>query len=239
MTVCLFYLCLRSPQADPIGIDKQFYLDRDTVQKLAQHCNVKKEAARTAREQTSLLFLSRHLCAKQQPPTESIVVFRDAIVVAVFDQYFDVYLPDLQIEKRIHLAHLPVWRSDFDATIAALTLFWKKNVATPTGHHQTYESDEEDELDEDALIEEMEEEITEAPVLTPRKEVKQEPAPQAVRPMGRRASVLRARLSDSTGFSTDQASQTIKALDRIKVAVIVETIKPPPVVRVLAANPFA
>ncbi|KAI9276816.1 hypothetical protein BDA99DRAFT_567729 [Phascolomyces articulosus] len=226
--------------------DKQFYLDRDTMQKLAQHCNVKKEAARVAREQTSLLFLSRYLCAKQQPPVQSIVVFRDAIVVAVSDQYFDVLVPDLNIEKRIHLAHLPVWRSNFDEHINALSLYWKKGVATPTGHHQTYESEDEDELDEEALLEEMEEEITDAPVMTklnqdkkPATTTTEKQQPIVKRPMGRRASVLRSRLSDSTGYSMDQSSQTIKALDRIKVAVIVETIKPPPVVRVLAANPFA
>ncbi|KAI9492332.1 hypothetical protein BDB00DRAFT_883467 [Zychaea mexicana] len=225
--------------------DKQFYLDRDTVQKLAQHCNVKKNAARVTREQTSLLFLSRYLCAKQQPPTDSIVVFRDATVVAVFDQYFDVLVPDLNIEKRVHLAHLPVWRSNFDEQLNALTLYWKKGVATPTGHHQTYESEDEDELDEEALIEEMKQEITAAPAVVPtsklnKKDGEQKQQEQEVRrPVGRRASVLRTRLSDSTGYSTEQSSQTLKALDRIKVAVIVETIKPPPVVRVLAANPFA
>ncbi|KAI7858963.1 hypothetical protein BDC45DRAFT_553924 [Circinella umbellata] len=231
--------------------DKQFYLDRDTIQKLAQHCNVKKEAGRAAREQTSLLFLSRYLCAKQQPPVNNIVVFRDAIVVAVFDQYFDVLVPDLNIEKRIHLAHLPVWRSNFDEHIDSLSLYWKKGVATPTGHHQTYESEDEDDLDEEALLEEMEEEITDTATVMTRKlepnntfnkkatATTEKQQPIVKRPVGRRASVLRSRLSDSTGYSMDQSSQTIKALDRIKVAVIVETIKPPPVVRVLAANPFA
>lgn len=235
--------------------DKEFYLDRDTVQKLAQHCNVKKEAARIARDQSNLLFLARHLCAKQQPPSNSIAIFRDAIVVAVTSSYFDVMVPDYNLEKRVHLAHLPVWSSKYDAT--GLTMYWKKGVSTPTGCNSTaqVDFDEEDEdMDEDVLVEEMEQDhaspsqqVVMATPLSTRPMMNggvggntyQQHQQQQIPTRPRRASVLRARLSDSTGYSHEQSSQTLKPLDRIKVVVIVEMSKPPPVVRVLAANPFA
>lgn len=243
--------------------EEDFYLDRDTIQKLAHHCNVKKEAARNARDQSSLLFLATHFCAKQQPFSHNIAVFRDAIVVAVFDQFFDVMIPELNLEKRVHLAHLPVWRSEYDGTQRTLTMYWKKNVATSTGNGQQewHFLDEEEEVDEDALVAEMEEEEEEEkrsqlPVngkvsseTEKGRSIEQKtedvaassmpPSMPSERPAGRRASVLRARLSDSMAYSIEQGSQTIKALDRIKVVVIVDMIKPPPVVRILAANPFA
>ncbi|KAI7887119.1 RNB-domain-containing protein [Lichtheimia hyalospora FSU 10163] len=234
--------------------DKEFYLDRDTVQKLAQHCNVKKEAARIARDQSNLLFLARHLCAKQQPPSQSIAIFRDAIVVAVTNSYFDVMVPDYNLEKRVHLAHLPVWNSKYDSMGGELTMYWKKGVSTPTGCNSTaqvdFDEEEEDDMDEDVLVEEMEQDhatssqVVMAPLSTRHmmngvNTYQQQQQHTPARPTARRASVLRARLSDSTGYSHDQSSQTLKALDRIKVVVIVEMSKPPPVVRVLAANPFA
>ncbi|OAD05494.1 hypothetical protein MUCCIDRAFT_141613, partial [Mucor lusitanicus CBS 277.49] len=112
--------------------DKRFSLDRDTVQKLAQHCNVKKDAARYAREQSNLMFLSIHmdkLSQQQQQQQQKViegpsVIFREAIVVAVFDQFFDVVIPELNLEKRIHLACLPVWRSDYNQHSQSLTMFW-------------------------------------------------------------------------------------------------------------------
>lgn len=55
----------------------------------------------------------------------------------------------------------------------------------------------------------------------------------------RRASIVRARLSDSTAFSTEQGYQTIRALDKIRVVLVSELQKTPPVIRVLAANPFS
>lgn len=241
------------------------------MQKLAHHCNVKKEAALIARENSNLLFLAMHLCAKQQPPSSNIVLYRDAIVVAVSEQHFDVMIPEYNIEKRVHLAHLPVWKGDYDQGQHTLTIHWKKNIATSTGndrHHWNFvddEDDEEEELDEDLLIAEMQQDSSEeegnnkpyntngssslsdgtsakvndlkiaesAPTVTPAATT------STTKRTSRRASVLRARLSDSTAYNTEQATQTIKALDRIKAVVIVEMVKPPPLIRVLAANPYA
>lgn len=296
-----------------VFIEKRFSLDRDTVQKLAQHCNVKRDAAIYAREQSSLMFLSIHmnkLSQQQQQIPQAItapsVIFREGIVVAVFDQYFDVIIPELNLEKRIHLACLPVWRSDYNEQNQSLTMFWRKGVDTSTGKKVNWnlsdeEDDEEDDMDDEALLEEMnqhsnpspeeneeakkekdvDEEIvleeykntiySESESVVSRLAIKhQESAannnnatisssfnqqvipnksistpvlmnrrPETSRSSNRRASIVRARLSDSTAFSTEQGFQTIKALDKIRVVLIIELVRTPPVIRILAANPFS
>lgn len=276
------------------GIDKRFSLDRDTVQKLAQHCNVKKDAARYAREQSNLMFLSIHmdkLSQQQQQQQQKVVegpsvIFREAIVVAVFDQFFDVVIPELNLEKRIHLACLPVWRSDYNQHSQSLTMFWRKGVDTSTGKKSDWslsdEEDDEDDLDEDALLEEMNTTAEQQPqeeykmntlndnesivsqlavkedhatstttaasvypnksVSTPALMMMHRTDSNGTPPRStsnRRASIVRARLSDSTAYSTEQGFQTIKALDKIRVVLIVELARTPPVIRVLAANPFS
>lgn len=252
--------------------EKRFSLDKDTIQKLAQHCNVKKEAAIYARQQSSMMFLTKHMNKlsqlQRQPGTEA-VMFREAIVVAVFDQYFDVIIPELNLQKRIHLACLPVWRSDYNAQKQSLTMFWRKGVCTSTGEKALWSiSDEEDEdIDEDALLEEMRHSHPSSPQqeeeedykmhsnnydygtvvsqldITPPKSVSTPviltPRPESTRSSNRRASIVRARLSDSTAFSTEQGYQTIRALDKIRVVLVNELGKTPPVIRVLAANPFS
>lgn len=265
------------------NIEKRFSLDRDTVQKLAQHCNVKKDAAIYARDQSNLMFLSVHmnkLSQQQAPQTVSgpSLIFREAIVVAVFDQFFDVMIPELNLEKRIHLASLPVWRSDYNSSNQSLTMFWRKGVDTSSGKKVDWslsdEEDEEDEMDDAALLEEMngtcsfkeeeeEEEVEEykntlySETVVSRLAVQAEESfnvfpnksistpvlmnrrPESSRSSNRRASIVRARLSDSTAFSTEQGFQTLKALDKIRVVLIIELVRTPPVIRILAANPFS
>ncbi|KAG0175215.1 hypothetical protein DFQ28_005394 [Apophysomyces sp. BC1034] len=248
--------------------EDNFYLDRDNVQKLCQHCNVKKDAALYAMEQSRLLFLSLLLKRKSNQ--------REAIVVSVSDQYFDVMILDLNMEKRVHLPNLPVWRSSYQEKERALTMYWRKGVDTSTGKQSRWslsDDEDEDEMDEDALFEEMQNNSAEEPdegVEESRKETKaekpldevivddlqvhqqqQEAAvaptasvsssrrPEASRSSNRRASIVRARLSDSTAYNTDQGFQTIKALDKIRVVVNVEMVRTPPLVRILAVNPFA
>lgn len=270
-------------------LEKCFSLDRDTVQKLAQHCNVKKDAAIYARDQSNLMFLSVHmnkLSQQQQQVPQAItapsLIFREAIVVAVFDQFFDVIIPELNLEKRIHLASLPVWRSDYNQSNQSLTMFWRKGVDTSSGKKVDWslsdEEDEDDDMDDAALLEEMngvsgpsspkeEEEVeeykntlySETESVVSRLAVKHEeslnhqvipnksistPAimnrrPESTRSSNRRASIVRARLSDSTAFSTEQGFQTLKALDKIRVVLIIELVRTPPVIRILAANPFS
>lgn len=246
---------------DHLVLEKRFYLDRDTVQKLAQHCNVKKEAAIYAREQSVLMWLAVYLNHRgvKQPDSNVTTVRKEAIVVAVFDQFFDVMIPELNLERRIHLANLPVWRSEFDPEKRALTMYWKKGVDTTTGKQRPWSlSDDEDEedVDEEVILAEMQAEVNgkvQAVASTQpqtngveaesskTQETQQPPniLPEKTRSTSKRASMLMARLSDSTAYSADQASQTIMAMDKIQVLVSIEMVKTPPLIRVLGANPYA
>ncbi|KAI7885645.1 RNB-domain-containing protein [Lichtheimia hyalospora FSU 10163] len=217
--------------------EKRFYLDRDTVQKLAQHCNVKKDAALYAREQSSMLFMASYLSKRGIRPADAnhiTVVRREALVVAAFEQHFDVMIPELNLERRIHLANLPVWRSEFDHETRSLTMYWTKGVDTKTGKQRAWSmsDDEEDDMDEEALLEEMHN----GKPPSPPPSVQPEPT---ISTQNKRASMVLARLSESTNYSTDLGTQTIKALDKIQVLITVEMVKTPPLIRVLGANPYA
>ncbi|KAI8379477.1 uncharacterized protein BYT42DRAFT_568944 [Radiomyces spectabilis] len=250
--------------------DKNFYLNSETIQKLAQHSNIKKEASIYAAEQTRTLYLALYLSKNM---THN-VVRREATVVAVFDQFFDVMISELNIEKRVHLASLPVWRSNFSSQQRTLTLFWRKGVDTSTGRERRYsmsdEDDEDDEIDEDALLADMENSDEDANTTVHPSDIHSADASakegeqcdqentkegftsgpgsstgsvtstrRLSKSASRRASIAKACLSECTGYSTEQGYQTIKALDKIQVVVIIEMVKTPPVIRILAANPFA
>ncbi|KAG9299130.1 hypothetical protein G9A89_020443 [Geosiphon pyriformis] len=105
--------------------EKRFYLDKDTVQKTANHCNVKKDASRNAREQSTHLFLCVLL---DNLTSQTGPVIREAIVIGIKDHAFDVLVPVFGIEKRVHLDQLPLEKFVYDADIAELTLVWKVGV---------------------------------------------------------------------------------------------------------------
>lgn len=263
--------------------EPQFYLDRDTVQKTSQHCNVKKEAALNARYQSSMLFLALYFndLAKK---ANSNVVFADAVVIAVFNGFFDVILTQFGFEKRIHTDNLPLNSHQLDSNNDHLTLFWKKGVSTTALNSEfayLEEEDEEVELDEDALADEMQKsdisddgnDNTSAVNGSEEKHKVKIDAEEDVKALSISKDVVDSttttdtpvvaykRLSkrNSTAiismsapnsnpgtqspisvptYDGLQCSQTIKPLDSIKVAIHVEMTQTPPLLRVLAANPF-
>ncbi|KAI8332641.1 hypothetical protein BC941DRAFT_381247 [Chlamydoabsidia padenii] len=233
--------------------DRHFYLDRDTVQKLGQHCNVKKEAAMIAREQSGLLFLSLYLNERAVVPpdgnTNIKIVYREAQVISVFDDYFDVMIPELNLEKRIFLANLPVWRSELDASRRALTMFWKKGVDTSTGKQRRWSmsDDEYEDLDDMSLLVDLHDRsdngnntassiVNQLAISSP---LTDNTVVLETSKSSKRQSIIQARLSSSTSFSPEQSSQTIQALDKIRVILTIEMVRTPPLIRVLAANPYA
>jgi protein SSD1 len=261
-----------------INVEKHFYLDRDTVQKLAQHCNVKKEASLATREQSKLLSLALYLVHKQdaQQPHQSVVtgtkvtttVYGEARVIAVNEDYFDVSLPEFGMERRIHLANLPLWRHQFDPYDRALTMFWKQGVVASTGLQQQW-SLSDDEYEEEELLITYPESSTNHTASTSTTSTSSSASnlslennkqfeaialaaakagivPTATTSTGggkksasKRASIISSRLSASTGYSSEQSSQTIKALDKIRVMLTIEMVRTPPLIRVFAANPYA
>lgn len=79
--------------------------DTDAVTKIATVCNVKKDAAKLASEQSAHLFLCvliDNLTMRFGP------VVRNATVVGVLDSAFDVMIPEFGIEKRVHTDQIPI-----------------------------------------------------------------------------------------------------------------------------------
>ncbi|KAI8046946.1 uncharacterized protein B0P05DRAFT_482341, partial [Gilbertella persicaria] len=248
--------------------EKHFFLDRDTVQKLAQHCNVKKEASLAAREQGKLLSLALYLVHKQDcmQPQQAVTtatpltttVYSEARVIAVNEDYFDVSLPEFGMERRIHLANLPLSRHKYNPVERALTMFWKEGVVPSTGLQQQW-SLSDDEYEEEELLNSFPEASQSTPLTkTTDSDVDKKqfeaialaaskagivPGPTTSTPgkksASKRASIISSRLSASTGYSSEQSSQTIKALDKVRVMLTIEMVRTPPLIRVFAANPYA
>ncbi|OAD77467.1 hypothetical protein PHYBLDRAFT_96349, partial [Phycomyces blakesleeanus NRRL 1555(-)] len=237
--------------------DARFYLDRDNVQKLAQHSNVKREAALYARAQSNLLFLALHLNSLAQQNADH-VVYRQGVVVAVFENSFDVMVPELNMEKRIHIVSLPMrQRPVYDPVNQSLTMYWKKG------------------LDDEALLAEMAEEeeaelvgmrtersfkalsihdngslqyrnnISSSSIINNNNNLNNSNSVSSLNTINstgngsvnKRMSISRARISDGSNYGPDQGIQTIKALDKIHVMLTIEMVRTPPLIRILAANP--
>lgn len=246
--------------------EKHFYLDRDTVQKLAQHCNVKKEASIAAREQSKLLSLALYLVHKQdnqQQSNQAVVtgtkvtttVFAEARVIAIMEDSFDVSIPEFGIERRIHLPNLPLWRHQYDPKLRALTMFWKQGVIPSTGLQQQW-SLSDDEYEEEELLSTYPENSQSSSSSSSNLSLENNKQFEAIaiaaanagivptsttskKSASKRASIISSRLSASTGYSSEQSSQTIQALDKIRVMLTIEMVRTPPLIRVFAANPYA
>ena len=80
-------------------------MDTETVDKVAKNCNIKKDAARLAQEQSAHLFLCvliSDLTRRYGP------VIRPATVIGILDAAFDVMIPEFGIEKRVHVDQMPI-----------------------------------------------------------------------------------------------------------------------------------
>jgi protein SSD1 len=105
----------------PIEGEIKFSMDRDSVAKVAQHCNMcvpsttkaeitnqsnsKKDMSKLAQEQSAHLYLCLLIADLTQRYGP---VVRQASVVGVLDAAFDVVVPEFVIEKRVHIDQIPI-----------------------------------------------------------------------------------------------------------------------------------
>ncbi|KAI9257683.1 hypothetical protein BY458DRAFT_588779 [Sporodiniella umbellata] len=221
----------RQLEAALLNLEKHFYLPSDTIQKLAQHSNVKREASIDANQQAKLLSLALYLNGKQ-PSTDSNVttVYGKARVIAVMEDWFDVSLPEFGMERRIHLCNLPLLSHKYESGTRALTMYWKEGVLPSTGEQQALSLSDDEYEEEEWLLSEPDKSQNAFKDLGPG---------QPKKSASKRASIISSRLSASTGYSSEQCSQTIKALDKIGVMLTIQMVRTPPLIRVFAANPYA
>ncbi|KAG0359209.1 hypothetical protein BG005_001225 [Podila minutissima] len=105
--------------------DTKFYLNKESCQKSANQCNIKKDAAKLAQEQSSHVYLS--ILLKNMTESKGMVI-RDAIVVQVLDAAFDVLVPEFGLEKRIHVDQLPLERHAWVESSETLKLYWNSHA---------------------------------------------------------------------------------------------------------------
>ncbi|KAF9091150.1 hypothetical protein BGX29_011095 [Mortierella sp. GBA35] len=114
--------------------DQKFYLNKESCQKSANQCNLRKDAAKLAEEQSTHLYLSALL--KNLTQAKGMVI-RDAIVVQVMDTAFDVLVPEFGLEKRIHLDQLPLERFSWNESTDTLKLYWGAHAFKTAEDEQT------------------------------------------------------------------------------------------------------
>lgn len=103
----------------------EFTEDAESLTKTAEQCNVKKDSAKNAQEQSIHLQLCRKVDQRRASSGELIC---EAIVINVYESAFDVLIPEYGFEKRVHCDQLPLKKAEFDKSNRVLELYWEKGV---------------------------------------------------------------------------------------------------------------
>ncbi|CAE7079676.1 unnamed protein product [Rhizoctonia solani] len=234
----------------PTGSDVKFTMDRDSVAKVAQQCNIKKGSSQLAQEQSAHLFLClliSDLTQKYGP------VVRQARVVGVLDAAFDVLIPEFGIEKRVHVDQMPIDNHVFEEHSHTLQIYWstrdviswlaensddehlKKVKQTAEQHAVKMELTSRSVHDERALFDEDEEDEI----------VISRPAPpaDATEETSKQRKLSKAKVEPQfEGLRRTSAGhriQDIRELMSVPVIVTADLTKSPPVIKVYSVNPYA
>ncbi|SPO21661.1 related to SSD1 protein [Ustilago trichophora] len=232
----------------------KFPVDREAMAKIAQQCNVKKDAAKLAQEQSAHLFLCLliHDLTMRYGP-----VVRPATVMGVLDAAFDVIVPEFGIEKRVHVDQMPIENHVYDEQRHALNIYWKDNVDViawlaensddvhvkklqeVAQQHQMMEMTSQSQTDEAALFADDDDDDDEGSTAA----IIRQHNVEAAKESKQRAKSLHKTPLQFDGLQDNGAGghkvQTIKELMQVPVIVTSDMSKSPPVLKVFSVNPFA
>ncbi|GAA6017655.1 hypothetical protein JCM10207_001238 [Rhodosporidiobolus poonsookiae] len=241
---------LAAQSAGGAGAEAKFPLDAEAVSKVAQTCNIKKEAARLAQEQSQHLFLCVLIAdlTKRYGP-----VIRYGTVIGVLDQAFDVLVTEFGVEKRVHVDQMPTESTMYDEQDNSLQIFWQKGVdvlsyladsnndahlqrlkAQAQHHTRMMEAESGKAAGESALFDDDDDEEEDGETAGD-KAVLREIKTEQHKKSSERKPLEYEGLSTENGHS----SQTIQELQTVPVCLAADLSKSPPVLRVMACNPFA
>jgi len=213
--------CITSPNPN----DVKFLMDRDQVAKCAQQCNMKKQSAKLAEEQSIHL----HLCMLIHDLTERYgPVVREGRVTGVLDAAFDVVIPEFGIEKRVHVDKMPIENAVFDEHKDILSLYWTKQDVIS---FLAEEIDEPNVLHIKSISDRL------AAAYRSADDDSASPAPNS-KQYQKSAKKLTLEF-DGLRQSGGHQIQDIKELMAIPVIVTADMTKSPPVLVVYACNPYA
>ncbi|KAH7343532.1 RNB-domain-containing protein [Rhizoctonia solani] len=241
---------LESADVRIAGSDVKFTMDRDSVAKVAQQCNIKKGSAKLAQEQSAHLFL----CLLISDLTQRYgPVVRQARVVGVLDAAFDVLIPEFGIEKRVHVDQMPIDNHVFEEHTHTLQIYWstrdvitwlaensddehlKKVKQTAEQHAVKMELTSRSVHDERALFDEDEEDEIVINRPAPPTDSAEETSKQ------RKLSKAKAepQFEGLRRTPVGHRIQDIRELMSVPVIVTADLTKSPPVIKVYSVNPYA
>ncbi|KAF9181226.1 hypothetical protein BGZ51_004975 [Haplosporangium sp. Z 767] len=237
----------RMLEASLVG-DSKFYLTPESCQKNANHCNIKKDAAKLAQEQSSLIYLS--VLLKNMTESKGKVV-KDAIVVQVLDAAFDVLIPEYGLEKRVYVDQLPLESHAHNESTGTLKLFWTtapfKTVTEEEAHNgknhrlsvlpSVPEGDIQDMDHPDDVTNAYDDERG---LFDDESDYDYEGDGVVVHANGVDTSA-QAENEDDEDESNDEANRLtrIRIFGHVQVLITADTAVSPPVIKVVAMNPYA
>ncbi|EPS39432.1 hypothetical protein H072_6786 [Dactylellina haptotyla CBS 200.50] len=112
----------------PEGTTPEIPEDVDTLSKAVEQCNVKKDSAKNAQEQSVHLELCRVVDRRRQEAGGELIC--EGIVICVYESAFDVLIPEYGFEKRVHCDQLPLKKAEFDKKKRILELYWEKGITS-------------------------------------------------------------------------------------------------------------
>ncbi|KAH0587636.1 hypothetical protein H2248_006404 [Termitomyces sp. 'cryptogamus'] len=232
------------------GGEVKFTMDRDAVAKVAQQCNIKRDSAVLAEEQSAHLFL----CVLISDLTQRYgPVVRQAKVVGVLDAAFDVLVPEFGIEKRVHVDQMPIDNHVYDEHSHTLQIYWskrdviswlaensddehlKKVKQNAEQHALKMEVASRSVNDESALFDEDD---ADDEIILERSDDKLE-----VKETSKQRFISQAKVKpefEGLRFTpTGHRIQDIRELMTVPVIVTADLTKSPPVIKVYSVNPYA
>lgn len=96
---------------------------------LASELSFRLDCAKNVQDQSIHLDLSRRISDMAK---DAGYILRTGIVVQVYESAFDVVVPELSIEKRIHGDQLPLLKAEFHKATHRLELFWEPDCDAAT-----------------------------------------------------------------------------------------------------------
>ncbi|KAI8633033.1 hypothetical protein F5Y19DRAFT_471290 [Xylariaceae sp. FL1651] len=100
--------------------------DIENLVKTIESCNIKKESAQNAQEQSIHIESCRIMDKKRQEVNGDLI--SEGIVLCVYESAFDVLIPEWGFEKRVHCDQLPLKKAEFRKEKRVLELYWEKGV---------------------------------------------------------------------------------------------------------------
>ena len=104
----------------------EFTEDAESLTKIAEQCNNKKDSAQSAQEQSVHIESCRMMDKKRE--TLGADLISEGIVICVYESAFDVLIPEYGFEKRVHCDQLPVKKAEWRKEERVLELYWEKGV---------------------------------------------------------------------------------------------------------------